>query len=72
VQIQTIQNVSDEAEAMFLRNGFTKKELLVDKRLQVNRGKQIKMFRVWVQGKFLKPTLESFTGSNDIGTSNTD
>ena len=34
--------------------GLERVQLISDKRLQVNRGKQIKMFRVWIQGKFKK------------------
>ena len=35
--------------------GLGKEQLLTDQRLQVNRGKQLKMYRVWIQGKFYKP-----------------
>lgn len=44
-----------EVEELFIQEGFEKQTLLVDRRLQVNRGKQLKMYRVWVQGKFKKP-----------------
>ncbi|ODN06051.1 Methyltransferase-like protein 2-A [Orchesella cincta] len=49
----------DELELLFLDEGFEKHALYVDRRLQVNRGKQLKMYRVWVQGKFRKKSLNS-------------
>ncbi|CAL8074121.1 unnamed protein product [Orchesella dallaii] len=47
----------DELELLFLDEGFDKQSLYVDRRLQVNRGKQLKMYRVWVQAKFRKKTV---------------
>ncbi|XP_019660071.1 mRNA N(3)-methylcytidine methyltransferase METTL8 isoform X4 [Ailuropoda melanoleuca] len=44
-----------EVHNMFCKAGLDEKQNLVDRRLQVNRKKQVKMQRVWVQGKFQKP-----------------
>jgi SAM-dependent methyltransferase len=35
--------------------GLIEQQNLIDRRLQVNRGRQIKMYRVWIQCKFRKP-----------------
>lgn len=45
----------EELRAMFQQAGLVERENLVDRRLQVNRGKQLKMYRVWIQCKFYKP-----------------
>lgn len=47
--------LTGEVHNMFCKAGLDEKQNLVDRRLQVNRKKQVKMQRVWVQGKFQKP-----------------
>ena len=37
----------------------------VDRRLLVNRQKQLKMYRCWMQGRFRKPKAPSITAEND-------
>lgn len=38
---------------------FTIKQLGVDRRLLVNRKRQLKMYRVWMQGKFLRTEADA-------------
>lgn len=49
----------EELREMFQSQGFHEECNLIDRRLQVNRGKMLKMFRVWVQCKYRKPLLTS-------------
>ncbi|XP_061928640.1 tRNA N(3)-methylcytidine methyltransferase METTL2 isoform X2 [Apis cerana] len=44
----------EEIRILFTSCGFIEEQNLIDKRLQINRGKQLKMYRVWIQGKYRK------------------
>ncbi|XP_025008383.2 mRNA N(3)-methylcytidine methyltransferase METTL8 isoform X5 [Gallus gallus] len=55
----------EEVQSMFTLAGLTEIQNLVDRRLQVNRKKKVKMQRVWVQGKFQKPLLLSLNNPEE-------
>lgn len=45
----------DELKNMFTAAGLVEEQNVMDRRLQVNRGRQITMYRVWIQCKYRKP-----------------
>ncbi|XP_066490820.1 tRNA N(3)-methylcytidine methyltransferase METTL8, mitochondrial isoform X2 [Tiliqua scincoides] len=47
----------DEIHQVFSSAGLTEVQNLLDRRLQVNRKKKVKMHRVWIQSKFQKQLL---------------
>jgi hypothetical protein len=48
---------------------FTIKQLGVDRRLIVNRKRQLKMYRVWMQGKFQRTEADAIPLVSELDTS---
>lgn len=50
---------NEELQQLTEAAGFEKDQIVVDRRLQVNRSRMLKMYRVWIQGKFRKPHVHA-------------
>ena len=48
---------TEELKDMFEQSGLVEEQNIADRRLLVNRGRQLTMYRVWIQCKYRKPLL---------------
>nr|XP_006811172.1 PREDICTED: methyltransferase-like protein 2-A-like [Saccoglossus kowalevskii] len=55
LSLTLIYAVSDELREMMTSAGLIEEQNTIDRRLQVNRGRQLTMYRVWIQCKYRKP-----------------
>lgn len=53
----------EDLRTLFQTAGLVEEQNIIDRRLQVNRGRMLKMYRVWVQVKFRKPFMDEGNGS---------
>ena len=53
--------IIDEVDQLMKGARMEQRQLYVDRRLQVNRGRQVKMYRVWVQAKYRRPHTDDIT-----------
>jgi len=56
----------EEAAELFESVGMVKRQLHIDSRLIVNRKRRLRMYRMWLQGCFVKPQLTDCAGTTNI------
>ena len=54
--VTAIPSTTDEVAMRLEEAGLVKELVHTDHRLQVNRGRQLKMYRVWIQAQYSYPT----------------